>query len=162
MNLIPKFLLSLFNKKDESEPYKTVVLNGRPMSKAQKELLKTCKKTLSDNNIPLNKIRFVLEPSFIYDIDNNAINPTYTQLIPKKKKHPIVEIGKPKNSLTVFLGQYQTVNNFNVIRNFTKSTRKGLVILASKEDYNIVVWLANLDDAIKYYHQQMDDYNCEQ
>jgi hypothetical protein len=159
--LIPRFLLSLFGKKDGSEPYKTVVLNGRPMTKAQKELLKTCKKRLSDNSIPLNKIRFVLEPSFIYDIDSNAINPTYTQLIPRKRKHPVVEIGKPKNSLTVFVGQYQTVNNFNVIRNLARSTRKGLVVLASEEDYNTVVWLANLDDAIQFYYQNMDDCNCE-
>ncbi|MFA5366344.1 MAG: hypothetical protein WC333_00275 [Dehalococcoidia bacterium] len=161
MSLIPRFLLSLFNKKDGSEPYKKVVLNGSFMTKAQKELLKNCKKRLSDNNIPLNKIRFVLEPQFIYDIDNNTINPTYTQLIPKKRKYPIVEIGKPKNSMTVFLGQYQTVNNFNVIRNFTKGTKKGLVVLASEEDYNAVVWLANLDDAIVYYYTQMDDCNCE-
>jgi hypothetical protein len=161
LKLIPKFLLSLFNKKDESESYKTVVLNGNFMTKAQKELLKTCKKTLSDNNIPLNKIRFILEPSFIYDIDNNTINPTYKQLIPRKRKHPVVEIGKPKNCLTVFTGQYQTVNNFNVIRNLARSTRKGLVVLASEEDYNTVVWLANLDDAIRFYYQNIDDCDCE-
>jgi hypothetical protein len=161
VRLIPKFLVSLFGKKDESEPYKTEVLNGRPMSKAQKELLKTCRKILSDNNIPLNKIRFVLELHFIYDVDNNIINPTYTRLIPKNKKQPIVEIDKPKNSMSVFLGQYETVNNFNVVRNFAKNTKKGIVMLACEKDYGIVVWLADLDDAIKYYYTQIDDCNCE-
>jgi hypothetical protein len=161
MSLIPKFLFLLFQKKDEPELYKTIILNNKVMSKAQKELIKSCRKILSDNNVPLNKIRFILESSFMYDIDKNTINPTYKQLIPKNKKRPIIEIDKPKNLMTIFLGEYETENNFDVVKTLLKKTKKGLIILANNIDYNLIISIANLDDAIIFYNQQIVDSVCD-
>jgi hypothetical protein len=95
----------------------------------------------------------------MYDIDRNAINPTYKQLVPKNKKQPVIEIGKPKNLMTVVVGEYQTENNFDVLKNLIKKTKKGLIILANDVDYSTMIGIANLDDAIVYYHQHM--FECE-
>jgi len=149
--LLPNFLLKLFQKKDEPVKYDTFYQNANLMSKEQKELLKSCRRIFTDNGVPINKIRFVFEQSFVYDIDKNAINPTYKQLVPDNKKHPTIEIGVPQNIMTIFLGENRTYNNFELLKNFAKKSKRGIAVLVTDADYNDVIWLANLDDAHDYY-----------
>jgi hypothetical protein len=152
VNLIPKFLLSLFQKKEETEKYTIVFHSAKLITKKQKEIIKHCKKILSDNNVPLNKIRFVIETPITYDLDRNRINPAYKQLIPKNRKLPIIEINKPHNIMTIYLGKNQTNDNFDLLKELVKTTKKGIVILADDTDLENIMWLVNLDDAINYYH----------
>lgn len=160
MKLLPNFLIKIFRKKSEPEKYETFLLNGNLMSKEQKEMLRISKKILNDNNVPLNKIKFVLEPSFMYDIDNDRINPTYRQLVSKNKKTPIIEINKPENSMMVFLGEYRTSDNYDMLKKLVKQTKKGITILAGT-DYDDVIYLANLDDAIAHYNEVINQFEYE-
>lgn len=48
----------------------------------QKELITKNRNLLLDNQVPINKIRFVFQPSFEYDVDKNVINPIYDVMIP--------------------------------------------------------------------------------
>lgn len=160
MKLLPEFLIKIFRKKGEPEKYEAFLLNGNLMSKEQKEMLKISKKILNDNNVPLNKIRFVLEPSFMYDIDNDRINPTYRQLVSKNKKAPIIEINKPENSMMIFLGVYKALDNYDMLKKLVKQTKKGVIILAGN-DYDDVIYLANLDDAIAHYNEIINQFEYE-
>jgi len=157
MNLIPNFIHRFFQKKDLAEKYEIHYLNAKPMSKEQKELIKSCRRILIDNKVSLNKIRFVLEPSFTYDIDNNKINPTYKQLIPKNKKLGVIEIGIPRNIMQIFVGEYHTDDNFAVLRELVMKTKHGIVVWVNKIDYNDMIGIVNLDNAINYYKTQYDD-----
>lgn len=149
MKLIIEFIRKLF-KKDEPIKYNSLYQNANPMSKEQKELLKSCRRILTDNKIAINKIKFVFDSSFVYDVDNNIINPTYKQLVPINRKHPTIEIGVPHNTMTVFLGENRTYDNYALLKSLTKKTKKGIALLVDV-DFEEVMWLANLDDAIDYY-----------
>lgn len=159
MNLLPNFLIKIFRRKAESDKYETFVLNTSPMSKEQKELLKRCKRVLIDNKVSLNKIRFVFEPSFTYDIDKDIINPIYRQLVPKNKKSPIIEIGVPRNVMKIYLGEYCALDNFFILKGMLKKTKVGVVVLVTEIDYYDTIYIANLDDAVTYYKLNSDDYD---
>ena len=120
-------------------------------------LYKNCKTLLSENQIPLKKIRFVYEKSFIYDVDNNKINPEYETIIPIKKKHPVIEVDKPENTMEVFLGEYRTVDNYATLKQLTGKTKKGIAFLVHA-DIEDVMWLTNLDDAINHYWNGWEEF----
>jgi hypothetical protein len=156
MNLIPNFILKVFQKKNEQEKFKTYLVNGNLMSKKQQELIKSCKRVLMDHGVPLHKIKFVLEPSFMYDLDRNIINPTYKQLVPNSKKMPTIEVGKSYNTMMIFVGEYRTWDNFTALKEILKKSKRGVVVWANDIDYNEMIGVANLDDAINYYHTQYE------
>jgi hypothetical protein len=160
MKLIPEFLLKLFRKESEPVKYNTLYQNANLMSKEQKELLKSCRRILTDNKIPINKIKFVFESSFVYDIDTDTINPTYKQLVPDNNKYPTIEIGVPHNIMTVFLGENRTYDNYALLKLLTKKSKKGVALLVDT-DFEDVMWLANLDDAIDYYHTSQKLYEAD-
>ena len=160
MKLLPNFLIKIFRKKVEPERYETFLLNGNLISKKEIEMLKISKKILNDNNVPLNKIRFVLEPSFMYDIDNDRINPTYRQLVSKNKKAPVIEINKPENIMMVYLGEYRALDNYDMLKKLVKQTKKGITILVGN-NYDDVMYLANLDDAIAHYNEIINQFEYE-
>jgi hypothetical protein len=112
------------------------------------------KDQLIENRIPLNKIRFVTEVSFLYDVDNDKINPTYKVMLPKKEKNPIIEIGKPQNTMTVFLGENRTGNNYAYLKQILKKSKRGVALLIGF-NYEEVMWLTNLDDAVDYYKESI-------
>ncbi len=135
-------------KDDYHEP---ICVNPKPVfSDEEKILLMLCKDKLTENNIPLTKIYFVGEKSFTYDVDNHVINPTFTTIIPKDKKHPTIEIGKPENVMTIFLGEYRTSDTYSEIKELLRTSKKGVVLMLSGE-YDNVIWAVNLDVAIEYY-----------
>lgn len=147
-----KFPFISFKKKLTADDYHdAVTLHVSDMSKDNQDLLKFCKDKLTENNISLNKIRFVFEKSFTYDIDRDVINPPYKVIMPKKEKHPVIEIGKPANIMTIYLGENNTYDNYTLLKKLAKKSKRGIVILANDTDMDEVMWLANLDDAVDYY-----------
>jgi len=156
MKLIPNFLSKLFQKKGEPVKYDTFYQNANLMSKEQKEQLKLSKRILTDNGIPINKVRFVFEQSFVYDIDKGTINPTYKQLVPNNKKHPTIEIGAPLNAITIFLGENRTYNNYALLKEKLRKSKRGVAILVD-DDYDEVMWLASLDDAYDFFWTTHDE-----
>ena len=146
-------IFKFFSNKD-SVKFKTFYQNCDLLTKSQKELLESCKKVLTDNKVPLNKIRFVLEPSFTYDIDKNIINPPYKRLVSNCNKYPVIEVNKPKNIMTIIVGEYRTYNNFLVLKEMIKNSKRGLVVLANEIDYQDMIGIVNLDDAIEFYNKQ--------
>lgn len=158
MKLIPNFLLKLFRKEDEPVRYDTFYQNANLMSKEQKEQLKSCRRILTDNGVPINKIKLVFESPFEYDIDKGMINPTYKQLVPNNKKHHTIEIGVPQKSMTIFLGENRTYNNYELLKTLTRKSKKGIAMLVG-DDYDEVMWLASLDDAVNFYNTQIYDEN---
>jgi hypothetical protein len=117
-------------------------------------MIKISKDQLIENRIPLTKIRFVNEASFIYDVDDDVINPTYKVMLPKKEKNPIIEIGKPQNTMTVFLGENRTGNNYALLKAKLRKSKRGVALLIGF-NYDEVMWIANLDDAVAYYKESI-------
>jgi hypothetical protein len=97
--------------------------------------------------------------SFTYDVDKSVINPTYKQLIPDNKKYPVIEVEKPLNTMTVVLGENRTYNNYELLKQLTKKSKRGIALLVN-DDYDEVMWLANLDEAVDYYNT-MNDYDTD-
>jgi hypothetical protein len=159
MSLLIKIYNKFFHKNVVSDKYETFILNTKPMSAKQKELLKNCKRQLIDNKIPLSKIRFVFEPSFTYDIDKNEINPIYKQLISKNRKLPTIEINAPRNIMTIYCGEYRVVDNYSILRSIVKKTKIGIVVLVSEIDYSHTIYIANLDDAVNHYNLIEENLN---
>jgi len=136
-------------------------MNANLMTKEQKELIKSCKKILVDNGVPVHKIKFVLEPSFMYDLDNKIINPTYKQLIPTNKKMPVIEVNKPHNTMIIYVGEYRTYDNFKILTDVAKRTKAGVIVWANNIDYEEMIGFVNLDDAIEYYGRQNFDIEID-
>lgn len=97
-------------------------------------LVKANRDLLSLNGINLNKVRFVFNPMFQYDIDADIINPNYMVLIPTKKnglydkKSGILEIKKPKNVISVAVNTYMVKDNYKYIKQLVKKSKRGIVI----------------------------------
>jgi hypothetical protein len=115
---------------------------------------------LIENQIPIHKIRFVTEKSFIYDVDKNVINPSYKVIIPIKKKNPVIEVDKPLNTMTVYLGENRDGDNYRLLRILSKKSKRGVALLLD-DNFDEVMWIANLDDATAYYKEILTnlDYN---
>ena len=140
----------------------------------QKELITKNRNLLLDNQVPINKIRFVFQPSFEYDVDKNVINPIYDVMIPidgetgkVKKEHPEISIGRPHNLICVPLFTHKVENNYDFIKHMVKNTKRGIVIFIIEEEHGELfsgyfekhhfsvdteyICLINLDDAVEYY-----------
>jgi len=160
MKLIPNFILKFFRKESEPVKYDTFYQNAKPMSRAQKELLKLSKRILIDNGVPLSKLKFVFDTSFTYDVDNNTINPPYKQLVPNGKKHYTIEIGAPLNTMTVFLGENRMYDNYVLLKEKLRKSKRGIAILVDT-NYDDVMWMASLDDAAAYYIEATKNLDYE-
>lgn len=139
----------------------------------QKDLINKNRQLLLDNQVPINKIRFVFQPSFEYDVDKNIINPKYDTMIPidggtgkVKMGQPEINIGRPENLIYVPVITYKVDDNYAFIKHMVKKTKRGIAIFivdemitnlkGEKEHYHSsvdceVIRLINLDDAIEYY-----------
>jgi hypothetical protein len=149
-----KFPFISFKKKLTAiDYYAPIDFNTHVVSNTNNQhLIAISKEQLINNGIPLNKIRFVFEKSFLYDVDNNNINPSFKTMIPIKKKHPVVEIGKPERTILVHLGENITYNNFAHLKNLAHKSKKGVALLVG-DNYEEVMWTASLDDAIEFYNE---------
>jgi len=149
--------------------YEKVHVGGNTRSKSQQALIKKNQNLLRENQVPLNKIRFVFQPNFEYDVDKNIINPPYQIMIGTHpdtglcvKDAPIIEVGKPENLMAISVGSYKTANNYAYIKETLKRCKIGIAIFISDEVLtdgtpycfsvaDETVRLAVLDDAVAHY-----------
>jgi len=158
LKLISKFPFFKFEKSG----YEKIVMNDHELTDHQKEQIKFIKGILSVNQIPTNKIRFVFTPSFLYDIDNNKINPVFTIMMPEKlggrRKKPILEIGKPANSIKIKFSDYVDIDDYEVIKPVVKASKKGVVMYIDEHNFEGVVGAVNLDISIAHYNQFLENF----
>jgi hypothetical protein len=168
---IRRDLLQLIEKKIV---YKKHTLGSNTRQAWQKELIRKNQNLLSANQVPINKIRFVFQPCFQYDIDADKINPMYNIMIPIYtdtglfvKDSPIIEVGKPLNMMTISVGNYQMADNYAYLKETLKRSKLGIVIFIVDEtvpDFETnepmpykfsvddeVIRFAVLDDAVAHY-----------
>ena len=119
---------------------KHIVGNDDKYNDDQKTLINKNKQLLLDNQVSINKIRFVFSPNFTYDINNNIINPNYEMLIPINanngkfsKNSPIIEINKPKKLIHVSVNNYSVSDNYIFIKTMVKKSKLGVVIMLADE-----------------------------
>jgi hypothetical protein len=144
---------------------------------ALRELVKKNKELLLNNQVPIAKIRFVFQPSFTYDIDNDVINPKYQVMLPLDEKSglfvnnaAIVEIGKPANLMKVNVRNYRTDDNYAYLKSILKYSKNGLAVyigtdnqinyftgVADHVKFSVdceVIRFANLDEEIETHNNQ--------
>ena len=146
--------------KVEKFSYEKIVMNDHENTEKQKEMIKFVTGILSVNQIPINKIRFVFMPSFLYDIDKDKINPVYQIMMPKnegRKKRPILEIDKPKNSFTVRINKYVDIDDYETIKPVVMSSKKGVVMYIDEINFEGVVGACNLDACIDDHNQLLEN-----
>jgi len=157
-----KFISKFPFLKIEKAGYERIVMNDGERTDHQKEMIKHVKEILSVNQIPTNKIRFVFVPVFLYDIDNDEINPVFTILMPKnlgwRNKKPIVEIGKPENTIRIKFNDYVDIDDYNLIKPVVKASKKGVVIYIDEFNFNGIVGAINLDISIAHYNQFLENF----
>lgn len=132
--------------------YLTIVMNNDELTPKQRELIDFIDGILSINSIPSNKIRYVFNRSFLYDIDNNKINPTYQVMRPinfGRKKKPDIEIGKPENTINITIGEHIDIDDFEIIKFFIKQNKKGVVIYINENDFHGIVGIIGLNSSIE-------------
>jgi len=149
--------------KVEKFSYEKIVMNDHENTEKQKEMIKFVTGILSVNQIPINKIRFVFMPSFLYDIDKDKINPVYQIMMPNlvnkgRKKRLILEIGKPENSFTIKINEYVDIDDYETIKPIVKSSKKGMVMYINEIDFQGVVGACNLDVCIDDHNQLLENY----
>lgn len=118
--------------------------------------VKEYRKILLENQVPINKVRFVFKPTFTYDVDNNVVNPKYNIMLPidqntgiMSSNHPIIEIGKPEHLITVSVKTYKYLDNFALLKERLKKNSRGIVIY--QIDYDAVRF-ADLDEEVLNYN----------
>lgn len=128
--------------------YQTIVMNDNYLTSKQRELIKFINGILSVDNISINKIRYVFTSSFLYDIDNNKINPVYQVMKPinfGRKKKPDIEIGKPENSITITFEEFVNIDDFEIIKMFMNLNKKGVVMYINENDFHRFVGIIGLN-----------------
>jgi hypothetical protein len=136
--------------------FDTVFVNNDELSLEQKGTIRLAKELLTLHRLPLNKIRFVFNKTFTYDVDTNTVNPKYVMLQPRKKRNHPIEIGKPENLMSISVGLYQIDHdNYATVREIIKKSKRGVVIMLPSQkdlsglDYSFL--MANLDNAVEFH-----------
>ena len=136
----PKFFPEIFKVFKKKIVYKKHTLGSNTRQAWQKELIRKNQNFLSANQVPINKIRFVFQPCFQYDIDADKINPVYDIMFPIRtdtglfvKDSPIIEVGKPLNLMTIGVGNYQMADNYAYLKETLKRCKLGIVIFINDE-----------------------------
>ena len=171
MNWLSKFFHKI-NPFKGKPVYVKYPMGSNIITSDQEKLIAKNRKLLLDNQVPINKIRFVFSPTFTYDVDKNIINPKYDVMLPVDvngklvKDAPVVEVNKPHTMVLVGVSSYYAIDNFAFIKTMLKNSKKGLVIFledgifleyGTHDDYGVdteVLRIANLDDAVEYMKSQ--------
>jgi len=158
-----KFISKFPFFKIEDNGYERIVIEERPKTKRQSDLVKKVKAVLSESRIPLNKIRFIFEPTFLYDIDANKINPVYTIMMPKnpgRKKKPIIEVDKPANCFTIKFSEFVDIDDAETIKPVVMSSKRGVVMYIDEKNFNFnySVGAVNLDASIAFHQQILENF----
>lgn len=154
--------------------YQKQTVGGHKQGLKEKKLIKENQNFLREHGVPINKVRFVFQPCFEYDVDKNIINPVYQVMLPTDKNtglfindEPLIEIGKPLNVMAISVGSYKMDDNYEYLKSILKNSKRGIVIMIADETWtNIgtgepepykfsvddeVIRFANLDAAVEYY-----------
>lgn len=125
--------------------YETIVMNDNELTQKQRELINFIDGILSVDSIPTNKIRYVFNHSFLYDIDNNKINPVYQirRAVNFGKKKLDIEIGKPENSHNINIIEYIDIDDIN--KETVKSSKRGIVLFVEEYQFYGNVGIVDLD-----------------
>ena len=156
-----KFISKFPFFKIEKSGYIKVTVNNKKLTDHQKEMIKFITGILSINQIPINKIRFVFTPTFLYDIDNNSINPIFQIMIPNyplRKHKPIIEIDKPVNSTTIKFVDYINIDDHQIIKPIVKASKKGVVMYINESNFDGIVGACNLDVCIAHHNQFLENF----
>jgi hypothetical protein len=166
---LPNKFFEIFRKKIVYEKY---TLGATSVTAVQQNLIKKNQNLLSEHGVPINKVRFVFQPQFNYDVDKNVINPVYHAFFPISgesglfvKDEPVIEIGKPDNLMMVVVGNYKFDDNYAYLKETLKRCKIGVVIMINDEiiptisgpevyKFSVddeVIRFAVLDDAIEHY-----------
>ena len=143
--------------------YDSIIMNEKELSDEEKRQIKLAKELFSLHQIPLNKIRFIFDTKFTYDISKDVVNPKYVKLIPKKKtKHNhIIDVDAPAELMTITVGTYQTdYDEFKNVREIIKKSKKGVVVSlddlgTGKIGLDYCLLMANLDSAIEFHNSNI-------
>jgi hypothetical protein len=143
--------------------YDSVIMNEKELSDEEKRQIKLAKELLSLHQIPLNKIRFIFDTKFTYDVIKDVVNPRYVKLIPKKKtKHNhTIDVDAPAELMTITVGTYQTDDDeFKNVREIIRKSKKGVVISlddlgTGKIGLDYCLLMANLDSAINFHNSNI-------
>jgi hypothetical protein len=142
--IIPIFLERIVTKVANVFEGKTVyekyTLGGGELSDHQKSLVKLNRNLLLENQVPINKVRFVFGPTFTYDVDKDVINPKYEAMLPLngttglfQKKAPVIEIGKPEKLITISVESYKVNDNYELIADMLNYGKRGVAIFIVDE-----------------------------
>lgn len=141
--------------------YKKCDVGGNDMLKYYESEIKINIKVLLDNRVPINKVRFVILPTFTYDVDNNVINPKYVVMHPTdqytgivSKNHSIIEIGKPENLITISVRTLSAINNYTLLKEILKKSKRGIVVYYVRDH---MVRFADLDEEVEHYKNNLND-----
>jgi hypothetical protein len=144
-----------------------------------RELVKWNKNILLDNQVPINKVRFVFQSSFTYDVDGDIINPKYRVMLPVDEKNGlfvnnavILEIDKPKTLIKIVVKSYRTDDNYAYLKAVLKYCKRGIVIYIGESDkidyftgeadphkFSVdgeIIRFANLDEEVQEYVNQKE------
>jgi len=156
--------------------YEKHEMGGDTLDARMQTIVSQNKKMLLEHGVPINKVRFVYQPSFTYDIDKNVVNPKYVTMIPINnatglfvKGEPVIEMGKPENLITINVDSYKTEDNYEFLKQEIKRNKRGIVIFIVDEmvngyftgepqpyKFNVdteVIRFANLDEKIKQHQK---------
>jgi hypothetical protein len=123
----------------------------------QKNLINLNRNLLLFNQVPINKIRFVFQPTFIYEVDADRVNPEYDVLTPTNRitgnvisSLPKIEMNKPLNIIYITVNTYRTINNYDLLKQLLKKSKRGVVIYISDVESvnNDMIRFINLDEEI--------------
>jgi hypothetical protein len=168
---ISEFPFIKFKKRFSPNEYMRVPSMPLNLNLKDKTLITRNRHLLSLNQIPLNKIRFVFQPAFSYDIDKDVINPQYETFIPLRKdgsglfdnKAPVIEFGKPEKLVMIVVNNYKVNDNYVFIKQLLKNSKRGIVIfladdigekISSEYKYYVdseIIRLSDLDEEVEKY-----------
>lgn len=157
--------------------YEKYTLGGNTITALQSNLIKKNQNLLLDHGVPINKVRFVFQPQFTYDIDKNVINPVYQAFFPLNgnngrfaKDEPVISVGKPDKLIAVVVGSYKFDDNYAYLKETLKRCKRGVAIMICDEivptvtrpeiyKFSVddeVIRFAVLDDAVAKFEEVVE------
>jgi len=120
--------------------YHKYIMNTEVMDKKIHDMIRYNRNLLLDNRIPINKVKFVFQPLFTYDVDKDIICPKYEIMLPIDDKtglfrnnEPVIEIDKPENLILISVKNYKFDNNYAHLKEILKNSKLGIVIMLADE-----------------------------
>lgn len=159
LNYIQNIIL-YFTEGNFYRKYNCTIANNIELTEEQKRVIEEIKFVLKINLIPLDKIRFVFNSEFEYDVDRNVVNPRYSIYTPRpnifgKTNYPMMTLNKPYNLKKAIVPFFRIDEKFVFLRELIRRSKRGIVMcLIASEAYagnfatDKSLHCCNLDDII--------------